>query len=191
MPEPEELYARYYIRFSENWQINKGAKFPGPAGTYGKGGWGGRRANGENGWSARMGIAAPTLLENGLQLYSYTYHADMRKRSGDKYYWLKKSRGSIQLDRWYCIETYVKMNTPGKHDGILRAWVDGELAMQNKNLRFRNIPELKVEQFWMNFYYNKRAPYDMYVTIDNVALSTHPIGPVREATAKPATSLTR
>ena len=44
--EPEEIYFRYYIRISDDWQTLDGGKFPGPSGTYGVAGWGGRRSDG-------------------------------------------------------------------------------------------------------------------------------------------------
>ncbi len=51
--EPEEVYFRYYLRFADDWTPARGGKLPGIAGTYGRAGWGGRRVNGRDGWSAR------------------------------------------------------------------------------------------------------------------------------------------
>lgn len=177
--EPEELYARYYVKFGENWDPGRGGKLPGPGGTYGRAGWGGRKVNGTDGWSARMGFQRSRVREGETQVYYYTYHADMKGRYGDNLHWDIDQRGSLQNERWYCIETYVKMNAPGKNDGILRGWVDGELAMERTDLRFRDVPELKIEGFWMNVYYGGSWPAvrDMDVYFDNMALSSKPIGP--------------
>ena len=70
------------------------------------------------------------------------------------------------------------MNTPGEKDGILRGWVDGKLAMERTDLRFRDMADLKIEGFWMNLYYGGRwsSPGDMDVYFDNMALSFNPIG---------------
>jgi len=107
----------------------------------------------------------------------YTYHANMPKTYGEVMLWQKDNRGSLKKDQWYCIETYIKLNTVGKSDGILRGWVDGVLAMENKNIMFRTIPELKIEEFWVNIYYGgKSAPSDMHLYIDNLALSSRRIG---------------
>ena len=180
LPEPEELYGRYYLRFGENWEPGHGGKLPGPAGTYNMAGWGGRKVNGTDGWSARMGFTASRICAGETQIYFYTYHVDMRRRYGSNFLWDIENRGSLQKDRWYCIETYVKMNTPQKKDGILRGWVNGQLAMEKTDLRFRYVPKLKVEQFWMNLYYGGTwvAPHDMHVYFDNVALSTRRVGPM-------------
>jgi hypothetical protein len=39
--------------------------------------------------------------------------------------------------RWYCIEVYVKLNTPGAADGELAAWIDGELKLSYTGREFR------------------------------------------------------
>lgn len=62
--------------------------------------------------------------------------------------------GQLENDRWYRVETYVKMNTPGQSDGIIRAWVDGVLSYQKTNMIFR-IPghdNLHVRTIWLNVY---------------------------------------
>lgn len=41
------------------------------------------------------------------------------------------SKINLADNRWYCIETHEKMNTPGLPDGIAEAWVDGvKVAMK-------------------------------------------------------------
>jgi hypothetical protein len=178
MSDPSELYARYYLRFDDSWKaIRSGGKLPGPAGRYGKGGWGGRTSNGTNGWSARMRFGQSWFGPDFIDIGYYAYHADMPRKYGESMPWNKDNRGTLQKNRWYCIETYVKLNTIGKHDGILRGWVDGFLAMENENMMFRTTSDLKIEEFWVNVYYGgKRAPNDMHLYIDNLVLSTHRIG---------------
>ncbi|MDR4498975.1 MAG: hypothetical protein MRK02_13815 [Candidatus Scalindua sp.] len=79
--EPEEIYFRYYLRFSDDWVTVDGGKLPGISGTYDVAGWGDRRSDGTNGWSAR-GQFHPVIL-NGNQLEgkipmgNYVYHAEM------------------------------------------------------------------------------------------------------------------
>jgi hypothetical protein len=52
--EPDEIYFRYYLKFDPDWKhATSGGKLPGISGTYGKAGWGGRKVNGSDGWSAR------------------------------------------------------------------------------------------------------------------------------------------
>lgn len=38
---------------------------------------------------------------------------------------------TLSPNRWYCIETHEKLNTPGVNDGLIEAWVDGQLVMSH------------------------------------------------------------
>jgi hypothetical protein len=178
--EPEELFGRYYVKFGESWNPGRGGKLPGPSGTYGRAGWGGRPVDGTNGWSARMGFKRSKARDGETQVTFYTYHVDMRGQYGSNFHWNIENRGSLAKGKWYCVETYVKLNTPGKNDGILRGWIDDELAMEKTDLRFRDTPDLKIEQFWFNIYYGGKwsAPADMHIDFDSVVLSNRRIGPL-------------
>jgi hypothetical protein len=43
-------------------------------------------------------------------------------------------RWTPQRERWYCIETEVKLNTPGSSDGELRIWIDGIMVAEKKGM---------------------------------------------------------
>ncbi len=175
--EPEEIYFRYYLRFGNDWKTVMGGKLPGIVGTYGRAGWGGRRANGTNGWSARGRF---TPAEDGkIQIGFYSYHADMKGKVGSGWEWTKGKRGLLRRNRWYCIEQYVKLNTPGKNNGIVRGWVDGKPAFVKKDIRFRDVPNLKIERVWFEAYHggSKTAAKDHHLYIDDVVISRKYIGP--------------
>jgi hypothetical protein len=80
-PLPEEIYFRYYLRISDDWETTYGGKMPGISGTYGRAGWGGRPSDGTNGWSARgsFNLMPPpgNPLGETVPLGHYVYHADM------------------------------------------------------------------------------------------------------------------
>jgi len=128
--EPEEIYFCYYLRFADDWDPARGGKLPGIAGTYGRAGWGGRRVNGRNGWSARGLFRGQKGGKTAIGFYCY--HADMRGCYGSNWVWDKDRLGYLENNRWYCIEKYAKMNTPGRNDGILRGWVDGRVAFDRR-----------------------------------------------------------
>ena len=183
--EPDEIYFRYYLRLGANWnQTLQGGKMPGISGTYGVAGWGGRKVNGTNGWSARGSFGLSIPKHNPLgglhPLGTYCYHADMKGTYGDIWGWHNDYRGFLENNRWYSIEQYLKMNTPGKKDGVLRAWVDGRIAFQKQDIRFRHVDKLKIEQIWMNVYHGgtKPSPYDQHLFIDNVVIARQYIGPI-------------
>ena len=176
--EPEEIYFRYYLRLGDDWTTKTSGKFPGIAGTYGKAGWGGRRANGKNGWSAR-GMFSPTDDKGKNQIGFYCYHAKMKGKVGSVWKWTKAKRGLLKRNRWYCIEQYIKLNTPGKNNGQARGWVDGKSAFVKKDIRFRNIKDLKIDRIWLEVYMggSKTAAKDHHIYIDDMVISRKYIGP--------------
>ncbi len=181
--EPEEIYFRYYLKFDEDWKnATSDGKLPGISGTYGRAGWGGRRVNGRDGWSAR-GLFKTRHGENDSSIGFYTYHADMRGRYGE--HWSFQPR--LEHGRWYCVEEYCKLNTPGeegqqgKRDGILRGWIDGRLAFEKTDIRFRDVPTLKIEEVWINVYHGGATSVpreDIHLYLDNLVISRGPIGPL-------------
>ena len=189
--EPEEIYFRYYLRLGNNWnQTVQGGKMPGISGTYGVAGWGGRKVDGTDGWSARGAFQRSIPNENPLgglhPIGTYCYHADMKGQYGDVWVWSRGYRGYLENNRWYCIEQFLKLNTPGnsgapgKQDGVLRAWVDGRLAFEKTDIRFRHVDKLKIEQIWMNVYHGGTipSPHDQHLFIDNVVVAKKYIGPM-------------
>jgi hypothetical protein len=183
--EPEEIYFRYYVRLADDWnQTVQGGKMPGISGTYGIAGWGGRRSNGNNGWSARGSFYYTIPKDNPLggttPIGSYCYHADQETTYGDVWIWQNGYRGFLENNRWYSVEQYVKLNTPGQKDGVLRAWIDGRPAFEKTDIRYRNVDTLKIEQVWMNVYHGGTipSPYDQHLYIDNVVIARKYIGPM-------------
>ena len=185
--EPEEIYFRYYVRLGNNWnQTLQGGKMPGISGTYGVAGWGGRKVDGTDGWSARGSFDLSIPPDNPLgglhPIGTYCYHADMKGWYGDTWGWHNDYRGFLESNRWYSIEQYLKLNAPGKKNGILRAWVDGRPAFEKTDIRFRLVDKLKIEQIWMNVYHGgtKPSPYDQHLFIDNVVIAKKYIGPMKK-----------
>lgn len=182
--EPEEAFFRYYLRFGDSWNPTTGGKLPGLAGTYDRAGWGGRRADGENGWSARGSFFPRLSKEPAFKdlrgIGSYVYHAGMDSEYGDTWGWNLGPSGALEKNRWYAIEQQVRLNTPGEADGILRAWIDGRLVFEKVDVRFRNVPNLKIESAWMDVYHGgiARAKSDLTLYIDNVVIARKYIGPL-------------
>ncbi|MFC1596845.1 polysaccharide lyase [Planctomycetota bacterium] len=176
--EPEEVYFRYYLRLADDWDPRRGGKLPGFGGTYGRAGWGGRPVNGRDGWSARGLFLGQK--EGRTPIGFYCYHMDMKGRYGSNWVWDRDELGLLENNRWYCIEQYLKLNAPGRPNGILRGWVDGKLAFENRNVRMRAVDTLKLESVWINFYLGGTwtAERDHHVFVDEVVISKRPIGPL-------------
>lgn len=180
--EPLEIYFRYYLRLGSDWDPAQGGKLPGISGTYDRGGWGGRPSDGRNGWSARGQFKG--RKDGKTPIGFYCYHADMKGRYGSEWTWEKEGLGCLENDRWYCIEQYARMNTPGRNDGVLRGWVDGKLAFERTDIRMRDVPDLKIECIWINVYHGGTwtAPSDDHLYIDNVVIARRYIGPMTPPT---------
>ncbi len=181
--EPEEAYFRYYLRFGDDWDPTvDGGKLPGLSGTYGKAGWVGRKADPSVGWSMRGQFNRAPSFANPLHghttIGTYAYHAAMEDNFGDHWYWMKDGLGVLERNRWYCVEQYFKVNTPGKADGSLRGWIDGALAFEKNDVYVRDLPSVRIERVWMNVYHGGTAvaDRDMHLYIDNVVVAKKPIG---------------
>lgn len=160
--EPERLHSRYSLYVPPETEIRGSGKLPGPVGTYDTAGWGGRPSDGTNGWSARMGFEEPDG-DGDVQLRSYVYHADMDGEYGANFDWDRGGNGALRAGRWYRVDNYVRLNTPGERDGVVRGWVDGDLALDVTDLRFRDVDRLKIQDFWFRVYYggDDPSPTDM------------------------------
>jgi hypothetical protein len=181
--EPNEIYFRYYVKFDPDWKhATSDGKMPGISGTYGRAGWGGRKVNGSDGWSAR-GLFKTRRGADETVLGFYCYHANMRGRYGE--HWQFEPR--LAHGRWYCVEQYCKLNTPGqagergKADGVLRGWIDGKPAFEKTDIRFRDVATLKIEEVWCNVYHGGATAVpeqDIHLYLDEMVISRQPIGPL-------------
>src|SRR5690606_38936440 len=108
----------------------------------------------------------------------YCYHTAMG-RWGSEWVWTEGERGFLAHDRWYCIEQHVRLNTPaadgrgeGARDGILRGWVDGELAFAKEDVCFRHVGDLRIDRVWIDVYHGGDATpaHDMHLYIDNAVI---------------------
>lgn len=184
--EPDEVYLRYYLRFSAAWLAAvDGGKMPGFGGTYGVAAWGGRPWDGALGWSARGAFAKPAAKDHPahgrIALGSYVYHQRGDPKWGEVMTWGGGDGAAlIEPDRWVCVEQHIRLNTPGRSDGVLRAWIDGRAVFERRDLRLRDKPGLHVENVWMNIYHGgtAAAPADLHLYIDQVVIAREYIGPM-------------
>ncbi|MDO6694019.1 hypothetical protein Q4574_12055 [Aliiglaciecola sp. 3_MG-2023] len=184
--EPEEAYFRYYSMLAPGAKVSGGGKLPGFAGTYNKAGWGGRANNGKNGWSARGSFFKTVTPSNPdwagrMPIGSYFYEVDTKNKYGKTVSW-GDELSTMQPGRWYSIEQYIKLNSPGKQDGIFRAWIDGILIYERKNMYYRDTDKLKIEKVWMNYYFGgvAKPKHNFQMYLDNIVIASSYIGPIRK-----------
>jgi hypothetical protein len=83
--------------------------------------------------------------------------------------------------RWVCVESQLRLNTPGKHDGVAVLWVDGRLDSARTNLDFIGTytgTGSTVNAVFLEAYWNEGSPVDQYRWYDDFVVSTAPIGPL-------------
>jgi hypothetical protein len=172
---PTEVWFRYHVRLV-NWNAASTGKLPGLAGIYSSSGRGCiKPSDTQRGWSARGMFGPPGT--NGapggrVPIGTYLYHADQAGDCGDGLWW----NASLEQGRWHCVEGRVKMNTPGQNDGLLRGWLDGDLALSRSNIQYRlaDEPGIGVRHMWHNVYFGGSwpTPNPLSLEYDQVAVST-------------------
>lgn len=223
LPEPEEVYFRYYLyvpSIDETYPFPHAAiwnprawmrkdleynpetfgeyrpgsvdKLPGFGGIYarqpwGGGGYGGTLSNGDNGWSARMSLKERD--DGRWQMRYYVYHLG-EDEAGIVSMW--DWNAALSRQRWHCIEGYIRLNSiehdpvtgrsKARADGILRGWIDGDLAFEKSDLIFRLSRRLKIEEIYGNFYIGGGwfPIQDCYLFTDNWVIASNPIGTFSE-----------
>jgi hypothetical protein len=130
--EVDAAHLRFYVKFPEpaNY-IHHFVHFGGyrPATRYPQGG-AGERPDGDE----RMTVGVEPFGQDGRldppgAWNLYTYWHEMR-RSADGGYWgnaiVPAGRPRVPSGRWQCVEVRLAMNTPGRRDGELALWLDGQ-----------------------------------------------------------------
>lgn len=141
-------------------------------------------------WSFDPAVPSPG------HLVAYVYHMDQQHQWGDQFYpsgrtlpGINAARGIFgpsfvprrdlvpERGRWYCFELMAQANTPGRRDGRVAFWVDGRLAADFPNLRFRSVDTLRINRLAIGIYESRdNGPHRVW--IDDVVAATAYIGPM-------------
>ncbi len=131
----QELYLRYYVKFEKGFDFRLGGKLPGLMG--GGDSWnrsGGNQPDGTNGWTMRF-----MWVENGkIVVYAYVPKSANGKWGGHVWGQGIDCNFTATPGKWHCIEQFINVGTPGKDDGKLKVWIDGEEKVDIDDMRFWN-----------------------------------------------------
>lgn len=172
---PDEAWFRYMIALDE-WAPSQSGKLPGFASLRGSSARGCVPAtDAAPGWSARMMYRASGTAgapEGASRLGYYVYHLDQPTDCGEIMEWADP--GVVAPGGWHCIEGHIRLNDVGERNGVLQGWVDGKVAFQRDGLRFRDRPDIGVDDLWLNVYSGGKAasPEQLSLRLDEVAIST-------------------
>jgi hypothetical protein len=169
----------YDVKFDDHFDWSMGGKLPGligvapgvspslPAGGH---------PAGDLGWSARpmwLGPGASSAPDPGNVIASYVYSPHQKDRYGDDVWW----NASFTRGDWLTVKQCYTMNTVGKADGVLRAWLDGRLAVHLTDYVYRTRPDVGVSHLaWSVFRGGQTpdwaSPQTDTIDFDNVSVTT-------------------
>ena len=197
--ERATLFLRYYAKFQPPYEVigssHNGSMISAKFFVRGRA-TPGLRADGTNkflvgleNWRGSAETVSPGLLN------VYVYHPEQRSRWGDHFFppggvlpnaetpydfgsaFVSRNDVITELDRWYAYELMVQANSPGRRNGRISAWLDGELVADFHNLRLRDTERLKIDRFELSFHIGSNPAAETKKWYDNVVAATSYIGP--------------
>ncbi|MEB4592066.1 hypothetical protein VSS37_13820 [Candidatus Thiothrix sp. Deng01] len=163
----DSLHYAYWFKFPANFDFVQGGKLPG-IGSFNPR-TGGGKPDGRDGWSVRA------MWVQGGKAGQYVYHMDQPGNYGDFFAW---DAPPLATGQWHQVKTFVRLNTPGKRDGIITTWLDGKEVLHKDGLRFRLGNGLKIERFLFSVFFGGEGPEwaperDMLLYLDDFTLSAN------------------
>lgn len=167
LPESNEYYLDYNVKFGENFDFALGGKLPGLTSGGEKYTGGVHPDNGE-GWSARY-----MWREEGA-IILYFYHMDMEHKWGD----IVEMNTTFEKNKWYRITQHLKMNDTDKFNGVMEVWVNGKKVVNDTEVRYRLAPLGNIDSFYFSTFHGGNtedwAPKnDSYCFFDNFKVTTN------------------
>lgn len=146
----DSMYIRYYVKFNAAIDFIRGGKLPGFIG--GEANTGGTKPTGFDGFSARI------MWRADGRIVQYLYHPDQPGKYGEDLPWDEGGEPRFFTPgRWHCVETYLQMNTvvdgTGQFNGVVRSWLDGELALNRTDIRFRFTDALQIDGLYFSTFF--------------------------------------
>jgi hypothetical protein len=172
IPPSNEASLSYEVYFQKGFLFKKGGKLPGLAGGVGQ--VGGK--NSKNGFSVRImwyssGTKKSVKNQKFADLYAYLYFPSKKRKYGLPV----PLNFEITSGKWYKIKIFVRLNDPGKKNGILKIWINDERVLLLKNFVYR-INDIKINQFLFHTFFGGHtkpwaSPKTQYSCFDDFEIS--------------------
>ncbi len=196
----DKLFVRYYMKYHPDFpgMHHTGIDIFAGAPGVGQGDATGVRPDGVRSFQALLDTLSPMFdwsppgnRPPGL-LEVYCYHMDQLGDYGDIFYSTGEGNGNLALfgetfvprpnvtperGQWYSFELMVQANAPGSRDGRVAFWVDGRLAGDFPNLRFRTVDALRINQVIITTYVSELSS-NQTVWYDDIVAARSYIGPM-------------
>ena len=132
---------RYALQFNQDFDFVKGGKLPGLCGGP-ENVSGGRRADGSNGFSARI------MWRKDARGEAYVYHKNQPEKYGESFAFPEDFR--FPTGQPIQVRLAVGMNTGGQRDGILRVWMTlpeqvERLVVERTDMEWRSADTFSVD----------------------------------------------
>jgi hypothetical protein len=160
---PDEVFLRYYVRLSDNFDFGPGGVLPGVCG--GRCGAPPRSLDGVEAWAIRLRWS-PT----GELGFEHVPHAQLA---------LGWNR-TLTPGRWHALELRVKLNDPARADGVIEGWFDGEKVATHAGLRLRSVGTLHADGVAFDTFFRGRGQgpsREVRAIFDELVLATSYVGP--------------
>lgn len=135
------------MQFESDFAFARGGKLPGLYG--GSGASGCEPAVGDEGFSVRFMWRPAGAGE------VYAYLPDNTTRCGRS---LGRGAWHFAPGRWTELELEVVLNRPAAADGVLRAWADGQLMVEETGVTFRTVEALTVRGIFFSTFFGGSDP---------------------------------
>lgn len=170
---PTELYSQYWIRYDEDFDPSgldgewggpkqPGFRYPGSYGTDDP-------PDGTNGWSSKPNVTP----DGGLSQYTWDMSVD-EGEYGKQYH----ITDDFPFGEWVKLTQRLKLNNvtddgDAYWDGVLQVWVNDDLELDKRDLRFSTAPEEQGIYGWLVFFFGgaEPSPQDQGLNFDEYVLS--------------------
>ncbi|MFD0862244.1 polysaccharide lyase [Sungkyunkwania multivorans] len=154
--DAEEAVLEYRVKFDKDFVWAAGGKLPGLGGSSKTNpgaipsGCTPNQDNRKSGFSCRLMWRTNRAHTAKPKLVVYTYFPDNLSGCGEDIDIIR----DIKKDQWYTIRQYIKLNSPGNRNGILKMWVDGNLLVDKSDVLYRlsGKGNVKINSLIMNTY---------------------------------------
>lgn len=174
-----ELFWRIYVRHQEGW-VGNPAKLT-RATILVNGNW--SQAMIAHIWGGhKLGLGMdPASGVRGDRVVTRKYN------DFERLHWLGFKEGPRQIfapgevGKWVCVEAHVKLNTPGRADGVFEFWLDGVLQARSANLDWVGTWRgYGLNAVFLNNYWNDGSVKAQERYFDDFVIATRRIGPGRQ-----------
>lgn len=145
----EAAELQYTLRFGPNFEFVKGGKLPGLCGGP-ENVSGGRRADGKNGFSARL------MWRRDGRGEAYIYHKNQPENYGHSFPFPDDFR--FPTEQPVKVRLAVTMNHPGLRDGTLRVWItlpkqEEKLMVEQTDMEWRSVDSFGVDSVYFEAFH--------------------------------------